>query len=83
VHGPDERERALELAARLSEREREVLTLVARGARNREIAAVLTISEFTVKRHMQNILGKLDVGSRGAAGDFYRVAKAELLGTAV
>jgi DNA-binding NarL/FixJ family response regulator len=72
VHGLDERQRARERAARLSQREREVLTMVARGARNREIAESLTISEFTVKRHVQNILHKLGFASRTAAGAFYR-----------
>jgi DNA-binding NarL/FixJ family response regulator len=72
LHGFDERERAREHLARLSEREREVLTMVARGARNREIADGLTISEFTVKRHVQNILHKLGMTSRSAAGAFYR-----------
>jgi DNA-binding NarL/FixJ family response regulator len=48
--------------------------MVAQGARNREIANVLTISEFTVKRHVQNILQKLELASRTAAGAFYRSA---------
>ena len=74
VHGLEERDRARERAVTLSTREREVLALVARGARNREIAQALSISEFTVKRHMQNILHKLDLPSRRAAGLFYRSA---------
>jgi DNA-binding NarL/FixJ family response regulator len=74
VHGLEERDRARELAVTLSTREREVLALVARGARNRQIAEALSISEFTVKRHMQNILHKLDLPSRSAAGLFYRSA---------
>ena len=74
IHHLEERSRALERAAVLSEREKEVLAFVARGARNREIAEELTISEFTVKRHMQNILQKLDVPSRRAAAAFYRSA---------
>jgi two-component system NarL family response regulator len=69
-----ERERARERAAILSTREREVLALVARGASNRDVAGELYISEFTVKRHMQNILRKLHVPSRDAAGAFYRSA---------
>jgi DNA-binding NarL/FixJ family response regulator len=44
---------------------------VARGARNKQIAAELTISEFTVKRHVQNILHKLDLPSRRAAAALY------------
>lgn len=74
LHGLDERQRARELAARLSDRESEVLVLVARGARNREIADALSISEFTVKRHVQNILHKLGLASRSAAGALYRSA---------
>jgi DNA-binding NarL/FixJ family response regulator len=71
IHTLEARSKARERAAVLSEREKEVLAHVARGARNREIAEELTISEFTVKRHMQNILQKLDVPSRRAAAAFY------------
>jgi DNA-binding NarL/FixJ family response regulator len=74
VYGLEERDRVRERAVVLSAREREVLALVAGGARNREIAQALSISEFTVKRHMQNILHKLDLPSRRAAGLFYRSA---------
>jgi DNA-binding NarL/FixJ family response regulator len=44
--------------------------LVAAGKSNREIASELAISEHTVARHVQNILGKLDVSSRTAATAF-------------
>jgi two-component system nitrate/nitrite response regulator NarL len=74
LHGLDERDRARERAAVLSVREREVLEFVAQGARNKQIAQALTISEFTVKRHMQNILSKLELPSRRAAATFYRTA---------
>jgi two-component system nitrate/nitrite response regulator NarL len=74
IHGLDERDRARERMAVLSSREREVLALVARGARNKQVASELTISEFTVKRHMQNILQKLELPSRRAAAVFYRGA---------
>jgi DNA-binding NarL/FixJ family response regulator len=74
LHGLDERTRARDRAAVLSLREREVLELVARGARNKQIASELTISEFTVKRHVQNILQKLEVPSRRAAATFYLTA---------
>jgi two-component system nitrate/nitrite response regulator NarL len=63
----------------LSAREREVLELVALGMRNARIAELLSISEFTVKRHMQNILGKLGVASRAAAGAVYRAGLEEEL----
>ncbi len=51
----------------LSARELEVLRLLAQGLRNLEIAKQLTVSEFTVKRHVANILTKLDLPTRAAA----------------
>lgn len=48
----------------LSEREREVLLLLAAGQSNAEIAAVLTLSAATVKTHVSRILGKLEVRDR-------------------
>ncbi len=51
----------------LTEREREVLRLVAHGATNKEVAHRLTISENTVGYHMRNILGKLHVHNRAEA----------------
>lgn len=55
---------------RLSERELEVLALVASGNTNRQIAAELAISEHTVARHISNIFNKLGVSSRTAASAF-------------
>jgi DNA-binding NarL/FixJ family response regulator len=55
----------------LSQREREVLSLVAQGWNNRDIAQELSISQFTAKRHVQNILMKLDLPSRAAAAAVY------------
>ncbi len=51
-------------APRLTERELEVLRLVARGMNNRDIARQLFISENTVKNHIRNILEKLQLHSR-------------------
>jgi len=51
----------------LTERELEVLRLVAAGRSNRDIAAELFISPKTASVHVSNILGKLGVGSRGEA----------------
>jgi pimeloyl-ACP methyl ester carboxylesterase/DNA-binding CsgD family transcriptional regulator len=52
---------------RLSPREREVLALVAEGLSNPAIAERLGLSEHTAKRHVANILTKLDLPSRSAA----------------
>lgn len=48
----------------LTDREKQVLTLVARGATNREIAAALFITENTVKAHLHKIMEKLHVRNR-------------------
>lgn len=53
----------------LTPRELEVLELLRRGLRNREIAASLGISEETVQSHVKNLLAKLDVPDRTAAID--------------
>jgi len=58
---------AEELAEPLSEREIEVLRLVAAGASNREIASRLVIAEGTVKNHLTSILAKLGVSDRTEA----------------
>jgi len=68
----ERRDRYGERAIKLSSRELEVLGLIALGTRNREIADQLSISEFTVKRHVQNILHKLNVPSRDVAAHIYR-----------
>jgi pimeloyl-ACP methyl ester carboxylesterase/DNA-binding CsgD family transcriptional regulator len=56
--------------APLSPREREILALVARGLTNPDIARQLDLSDHTVKRHVANILLKLDLPSRAAAATF-------------
>ena len=65
---PHARERANQaLVEPLSDRELEILRLVATGASNKEIAATLVIAEGTVKNHVTNILGKLGVRDRTQA----------------
>lgn len=57
----------LKQAYDLSDREREVLTLLIQGQTNKEIAEKLIVSVNTVKKHVQSIFSKLDVESRAAA----------------
>ncbi|RUV96181.1 LuxR family transcriptional regulator, partial [Mesorhizobium sp. M1A.F.Ca.IN.022.07.1.1] len=61
--------RALQPAT-LTARESEVVNLIADGMSNAAIAAELRLSEHTVKRHVANILLKLDLPSRAAAAAF-------------
>ncbi|MEU3980643.1 response regulator transcription factor [Streptomyces sp. NPDC026672] len=51
----------------LTDRERQVLDLVARGHNNRRIARALTLSEKTVRNHVSHVFTKLGVGDRAAA----------------
>ena len=51
----------------LSERERQVLDLLATGSANKEIAASLSLSESTIKTHVANIFQKLEVNDRTSA----------------
>jgi DNA-binding NarL/FixJ family response regulator len=55
---------------RLSDRERDVLALLAEGLRNREIAERLVISEATVKTHVRHVLEKLRFRNRAEAAAF-------------
>jgi LuxR family maltose regulon positive regulatory protein len=59
-------------ALRLTEREREVLDLVAQGLSNKLLARQLSLSAHTVKRHLANILDKLDCDNRVQAAALWR-----------
>ena len=63
-----------ELSA-LSAREVEVMSLIADGQTNGEIAARLFLAEKTVKNHVRRIYSKLGVGSRPAAIAYWRAAR--------
>ena len=64
LHTPMENQ---ETSDALTKRELEVLTLIAQGLENREIARKLIVSEATVRTHVSNILGKLHLASRTQA----------------
>lgn len=81
-HAPPARPRALGRAApevstvpspltRLTKRERQVLSHIAQGTQNKNIAAVLGLSEHTVKIHIHNLISKLRVHNRTEAASIY------------
>ncbi|OGF53470.1 MAG: hypothetical protein A2452_06580 [Candidatus Firestonebacteria bacterium RIFOXYC2_FULL_39_67] len=57
--------------AGLTEREREILRLIALGNTNKEISGILEISEKTVKNHINNIFQEINVKNRTQAAIFY------------
>ncbi len=65
--GPEDADDDAQPVEALTPRELEVLQIMARGARNRDIANELVISERTVKIHVANIIAKLGVTNRTAA----------------
>jgi DNA-binding CsgD family transcriptional regulator len=67
---------------RLTRRELEILDLVAKGKTNAEIAEGLWVSPLTVRRHLENVYGKLDVHTRTAAAAFVRGRPKSLDGSA-
>jgi len=58
-------------SARLTAREKEVLCWIAQGKRNREIGMILGASPRTIQKHVQSILDKLCVETRGAAAAWW------------
>jgi DNA-binding NarL/FixJ family response regulator len=80
ARGPAQPDRRADLG-QLTEREREVFGLVARGLSNSEISAALCISDNTVKTHVAHILGKLGLRDRVHAVIFaYECGLADQLG---
>ncbi|WP_442582094.1 response regulator [Mesorhizobium sp. ASY16-5R] len=63
---------ALDLMGTLSEREREVLTLVASGLSNKSVALRLNLTEKTIKHHMSRIFSKLQASNRTEAAMIFR-----------
>ncbi len=63
----NERDKRDELLPQLTQREKEILCLIARGMSNRQIAAELYISEKTVKNHISSLFRKVDVSDRTQA----------------
>lgn len=61
-----------ELLEALTDREQEILTLIAKGIPNKNIADQLHLAEGTVKNHVSNILGKLQVTNRTEAANVAR-----------
>lgn len=54
-------------SAVITQRQAQILRLVAAGRSNREIAALLSVSERTIERHLENIYRKIDAGNRADA----------------
>jgi DNA-binding NarL/FixJ family response regulator len=71
---PREVSGAREAPGPLSAREAEVMSLIADGQTNGQIAARLFLAEKTVKNHVRRIYSKLGVGSRPAAIAYWRAA---------
>lgn len=67
--GDRRRPRVRSSGSALTEREEQVAHLIRRGARNREVAIALQISEHTVERHVSSILGRLGLRSRWQIAD--------------
>lgn len=72
-------EAAVNYQENLTEREMEVLRLVAQGRTNREIAKTLVISQKTVRRHLHAGYRKLEIAALGGSARILAALKANLL----
>jgi two-component system, NarL family, nitrate/nitrite response regulator NarL len=61
---PKKQETTEDKTARLTARERDVISLVGKGLKNKQIAERLSISESTVRHHLTSVFNKLEVGDR-------------------
>jgi DNA-binding CsgD family transcriptional regulator len=77
LSSPGDAQRARELVARLDGREREVLALIADGARNREVGSVLQLSPHTVNAHAANIIRKPEANTRVEVSAIWTLARFE------
>jgi len=64
----ESKKRSTSLTSKLTSKEQEVLKLLAEGLENKEIAKSMFVGESTIKKHVSNILSKLQVESRVEAG---------------
>ena len=68
LHEWQKPEKATRERAQLSQREREIIVLIAQGYKNKEIAEKMFITEQTVKNHLHNVFDKLGVSDRLGTG---------------
>ena len=71
-NGPDDCGDGVGLQSILTQREREIVELVAAGKTNAEIAAILWVAPSTVKKHLENVYAKAGIGRRSAIVALHR-----------
>jgi two-component system, NarL family, nitrate/nitrite response regulator NarL len=74
-HRPEMLDRRARIKLGLTYRQRQLMTLVARGLTNKEIAANLNLSEFTVKNHIHRIMKQIHAENRQDAVDLVRASR--------
>ena len=68
-------EQRAEVRFELTQRQRQLMSLVAMGMSNKEIAANLNLSEFTVKNHIYRVMKQVDAGTRQEACHLIRIGE--------
>jgi DNA-binding NarL/FixJ family response regulator len=74
-HRPEMLDHRTRIKLGLTYRQRQLITLVARGMTNKEIAANLNLSEFTVKNHIHRIMKQIHAENRQDAVDVVRASR--------